>query len=255
MTNLARTTTHQPEETIPAGMGVGTDRISARGLGQVVLRLYESFNQCDVDATTACFTEDVVYEDLLLGNSTIVKSREEFRELIATHPVFVSQRACRFLGLQAPDVAVRVDGISEDVARLAIGVEWHVEFDGKPIALGRGLSFMRICPRTGLIQRAVDIAEAPWRAIGFLVAPLAQGIRELSRLSPNFASTLLLSPLLVGWSSIAGFILVFSDKRAMDNLREHVDTLADLRDSLSINRVDTLESVQSFLTGLFIALR
>jgi hypothetical protein len=253
-TDIVRTTKHQPEA-IPAAMDLDAEAVTSHGLGQVVLRLYESFNECDVDATTACFTEDVIYEDLLLGNSTIVESREDFRELIATHPVFVAQKACSVLGLQALEVAVKVDGISEDVARMAIGVEWHVEIGGEPIALGRGLSFMRICPRTGLIRRAVDIAEAPWRAVGLLMAPFARGIRELSRLRTPSTSTLLMSPLLAGWSSVAGFILVFSDRSAMDNFRKHVDTLADLRDSLSIDPLDTVESIQRFLTGFIIALK
>jgi len=253
-TSINMTTQHQADKAIPASMDLGTDTVSSHGLGQVVLRLYESFNECDVDATTACFTEDVIYEDLLLGNSTIVESREDFRELIATHPVFVTKRACAVLGLQAPEVAVKVDGISEDVARMAIGVEWHVEFGGEPIALGRGLSFMRICPRTGLIRRAVDIAEAPWRAVGLVFAPFARGIRMLSR-GTTSVTTLFLSPFLVGWSSAAGFILVFSDRSAMDNFRTRVDTLADLRDSLSLNPLESFESVQNFLIGFIMALK
>jgi len=253
MTSLASTTKHQPEA-IPAAMDLDADEVTSHGMRQVVLRLYESFNQCDVDATTACFTDDVIYEDLLLGNSTIVESREDFRELIATHPIFVGKKACSALELQPLEVAVKVDGISEDVARMVIGVEWHMEISGEPIALSRRLSFMIICPRTGLIRRAVDIAEAPWRAIGLFMAPFARGIRELSRLPTTSTSTLLMSPLLVGWSAAAGFILVFSDKSAMNSFREHVDTLDELRDSLSVDPLDTVESVQSFLTGFFIAL-
>lgn len=190
----------------------------------VIQRLYDSFNCCDADGTAECFTEDIVYEDLLLGNSTIVNSREEFRELIGTHPVFVASRVCEALRVQRLDVKVKVDNISEDMVRHTCGVSWHVEFAGEPLFLGRGLSFMEICPKTGLIQKAVDIAEAPWRAIGLFFAPLARGLREISRFVRDWSAAPVVLALL--------FALIFVDRSSLDHIRADIDQVDDFRDSL-----------------------
>lgn len=201
------------------------------GLGAIVLEMYTNFNACNGDKTAACFTEDVVYEDLLLGNSTLVESRADFRELIESHPVFVAQKTCLKLGIPPIQMEVLVDGISEDPKRHSVGVEWHVEFDGSPLPMGRGLSYMRICPRTRLIQRAVDIAEAPWRVVGLVAAPLLRGFRGLSRL----AASLLLPPVLVsstGLLAVVALGLIFLDRSSMHELREEVDTLDDIRENM-----------------------
>lgn len=198
---------------------------SGRG-AVIVQRLYDNFNLCDPDGTASCFTEDVVYEDLLLGNSTIVQSREEFRELIRAHPVFVAAQTCKTFGFSKPDLKVTVDMISEDLVRHTVGVEWHVEVNGEPLALGRGLSFMKVCPQTGLIQRATDIAEAPWRAVGLLVAPFARALRELSRNFSQVGLALVLVP--------AACIFIFLDRPWLDSLREDIDNLDNFRRELDL---------------------
>lgn len=220
------------------------------GVGCIVLQMYSSFNACDADRTAACFTEDVVYEDLLLGNSTLVESRADFRELIQTHPVFVAERFCGVLGMPPLDIAVCVDGLSEDVARHSVGVEWHVEVGGQPLAMGRGLSYMRICPRTGLIRRAVDIAEAPWRVIGLIVAPFARGIRGLSR----FVAGLLLPPLVVSSSGALTFLflgLIFMDRSSMHELRADVDQLDEFRATIDMGSGAGLLDALKSLSGLY----
>lgn len=203
----------------------------ARSLGLIVERLYERFNRCDAEGTAACFTEDVVYEDLLLGNSTLVESREDFFELIQGHPVFLVRQLCTRLSISGPHFAICIDGISEDLLQHTVGVEWHVEVDGEPLSLGRGLSFMRICPRTGLVKRAVDIAEAPWRVVGLLIAPFARGLRGLLRI----ANSLVVAPVIVsGSASLAVGLLafVFLDRQSMRNLRSSIDLLDDYRGNL-----------------------
>ncbi|CAJ1358561.1 unnamed protein product [Effrenium voratum] len=204
-------------------------------LGSVVRRLYSSFNECDADGTASCFTEDVVYEDLLLGNSTIVQSREEFLELIRTHPVFVSAKACGMLGLPPLDLQVKVDSMSEDTRRYTVGVEWHVEVGGQPLVLGRGLSFMKICRKTGLIAKATDIAEAPWRAIGLLLAPFARGIRDLSRLLRDWSFSSVITVVL--------FAMLFLDRSSLDMLRDDIDTLDDFRNQLDQSDHSGLKSM------------
>mmetsp|Transcript_101823 Transcript_101823/g.287232 ORF Transcript_101823/g.287232 Transcript_101823/m.287232 type:complete len:408 (+) Transcript_101823:41-1264(+) len=200
------------------------------GIGRIVYHLYDNFNRCDVDGTAECFTEDVVYEDLLLGNSTIVESREDFREVIGTHPVFLWRTFCTSSRLPITDIAVRVDSIAEDAARGTVGVEWHVEVDGRPLAMGRGLSFMRICSRTGLIEHAVDIAEAPWRAVGLVVAPFARGLRMAARLWTSIITPSLMVSL--GTLTLFGPLLLFLDKRTMDEIRDYVDNIDDFRGRL-----------------------
>lgn len=188
----------------------------------------------------ACLTEDVRYEDLLLGGSTLATSRDDIRELIKTHPVFLYRGACNFLGVRPPQVTIKVDGISEDPDRGSVGVEWHVEVDGDPLALGRGISFLRICPETGLISRAVDIAEAPWRVVGVIMAPFAQGIRGLSR----FGKVVFFPPLFVlacvvvavGYVNIVVSVAFF-DRSTMYEVRSAVDLLDDFRDSLDLSAV------------------
>lgn len=207
---------------------VAPTRVAYSKPGDIVLRMYENFNKCDVDGIADCFTEDVVYEDLLLGSTTIVNSRAEFRELIKAHPVFVGSRTCNAWNVNAPELAVKVDSISEDLIRGTIGVEWHVEVGGQPLTLGRGLSFMRVCPHTGLIQRAVDIAEAPWRVVGLLLAPFARGFRDFTRGLNSFGAASLATPLFIFFA----FVVTFMDKPSMDSFREDIDFLADFRDQL-----------------------
>lgn len=209
------------------------------GALSIVEQLYAGFNRCDPDMTANCFTEDVVYEDLLLGNTTIVSSREEFRELINTHPVFVGSRFCTALKIPPLDVAVRVDSIAEDTSRGTVGVEWHVEVGGQPLVLGRGLSFMRICPQTGLIRRAVDIAEAPWRAIGLFVAPFARGLRDFSRAIRDWGTISIIAMVL--------FVLLFVDRSSLDEIRTDIDSLDDFRDELDRSTFRWVQDLQRTL--------
>jgi len=226
-----------------ADVGRSVSEKEACSIGCVVEELYDMFNRCDANGTAACFVEDVVYEDLLLGSSTIVESREDFRQLIQSHPVFFACRTCEALGLPRPDVRVVVDGISEDLGRLTVGVEWHVEVNGAPLGLGRGISFFRICSTTGLIRRAVDIAEAPWRVIGLLVAPLAQALKVADRV----LSQLLVPPLVVSSAALLPvFVLfvIFLDKPTMDGLRADIDWLDDYRETLpEVSTASTAELV------------
>mmetsp|Transcript_29314 Transcript_29314/g.40864 ORF Transcript_29314/g.40864 Transcript_29314/m.40864 type:complete len:148 (+) Transcript_29314:120-563(+) len=78
----------------------------------------------------------------------------------------------KFLPFKAPDFHLVVDSVAEGWD--SVGVEWHVEVNRKPFPLGRGLTQARMCPRSGKICRVVDIAEAPWRVIGLITAPLVQ---------------------------------------------------------------------------------
>ncbi|KAL1510967.1 hypothetical protein AB1Y20_005792 [Prymnesium parvum] len=146
---------------------------------QAIKGLYRAFNARDADRVASFLTEDCVYEDLLLGPSTVCRGREAFVNALRFHPAFVSNKLFKDspFGSLFPDVVIEVDSIAEGVD--TVGVEWHVQVkrdDGKefPFPLGRGLSQAKVCVETGKIERVVDIAEAPWRIIGVALLPLIQ---------------------------------------------------------------------------------
>merc|ERR1712224_680937 len=80
----------------------------------------------------ALLADDVVYEDLLLGESTICRGKAAFSGALEWHPAFVSKK------LNLPfDLQLIVDKVACDGEK-SVGVEWHVEVDGKPFPLSRG---------------------------------------------------------------------------------------------------------------------
>ena len=71
------------------------------------------------------------------------------------------------------DLQLIVDKVACDGEK-SVGVEWHVEVDGKPFPLSRGLS-LATTNAEGKFERVVDIAEAPWRVVGLLIRPPPDG--------------------------------------------------------------------------------
>ena len=132
---------------------------------QQIRALYDAFNARDGPAVAALLADDVVYEDLLLGESTICRGKAAFSGALEWHPAFVSKK------LNLPfDLQLIVDKVACDGEK-SVGVEWHVEVDGKPFPLSRGLS-LATTNAEGKLERVVDIAEAPWRVVGLLIRPL-----------------------------------------------------------------------------------
>ena len=132
---------------------------------QQIRALYDAFNARDGPAVAALLADDVVYEDLLLGESTICRGKAAFSGALEWHPAFVSKK------LNLPfDLQLIVDKVACD-GQKSVGVEWHVEVDGKPFPLSRGLS-LATTNNEGKLERVVDIAEAPWRVVGLLIRPL-----------------------------------------------------------------------------------
>jgi len=127
--------------------------------------LYAAFNARDADAVAALLAEDVVYEDLLLGASTVCRGRDAFARALAFHPAFLAAS----LGLPMGRLELVVDAVACDGAQ-SVGVEWHVELDGRAFPLSRGLSLATL-NGAGELARVVDIAEAPWRVVGLVVRP------------------------------------------------------------------------------------
>jgi len=139
--------------------------------GEAIRGLYAAFNARNATLASEFLTDDCLYEDLLLGPATICRGRKAFENALRLHPAFVMDYMGKNMPfLDLPDLQLVVDSVAE--GDLAVGVEWHVEVNRKPFPLGRGLSQARICSKTGKIKRVVDIAEAPWRVIGLITAPL-----------------------------------------------------------------------------------
>lgn len=144
----------------------------------MITQLYEAFNERDAESVSALLSDDVLhaprrpscvsilsakwrrYEDLLLGDTTICRGKEAFRKALQWHPAFA-------FSLGRLDVVV--DRVACDGER-SVGVEWHVEWNGLPIPLGRGLSLATLDDQRKL-DRVVDICEAPWRTVGLFVRP------------------------------------------------------------------------------------
>ena len=84
---------------------------------QAIKGLYRAFNERDADAVASFLTEDCVYEDLLLGPSTVCRGREAFVNALRFHPAFLSNKLFKdnaFGGL-FPDVVIEVDSVAEGV--------------------------------------------------------------------------------------------------------------------------------------------
>lgn len=141
--------------------------------GEAVLGLYDAFNARNASAAASFLDDDCIYEDLLLGPNTICRGKEAFSNVIKFHPAFVSSALLGQIPFLSnlPALTLVVDSVAEGID--TVGVEWHVEVGTNPFPLGRGLSQAKVDPLTGKILRVVDIAEAPWRVIGILLAPVA----------------------------------------------------------------------------------
>jgi hypothetical protein len=151
--------------------------------GQAIRGLYDAFNDRNATAAASFLDDECVYEDLLLGPNTICRGKDAFTSVLKFHPAFVTSALfSQFpFAKQLPALRLCVDSVAEDIE--TVGVEWHVEVGSSPFPLGRGLSQAKINPDTGKILRVVDIAEAPWRVIGIIFAPLASVFLVLSELS------------------------------------------------------------------------
>uniref|UniRef100_A0A7S3NJ44 SnoaL-like domain-containing protein n=1 Tax=Aureoumbra lagunensis TaxID=44058 RepID=A0A7S3NJ44_9STRA len=142
-----------------------TDNEKSRTPSLVMLELYDAFNARDAYAIGELMNENAIYEDLLLGDTTVCRGKNKFIQVLNWHPAFILTK----LGFPADNLKVIVDHIACDGYQ-SCGIEWHVEFNGKQLPLGRGLSHAILDQNNKLI-RVVDICEAPWRVIGLLLRP------------------------------------------------------------------------------------
>jgi hypothetical protein len=136
-----------PEPVLSPAAAASSARVvpAARVIGPAaaIKGLYAAFNARDAEAAASFLAEDCVYEDLLLGPSTVCRGKRAFYNAIKFHPAFVSSQLFAGLPLadRLPKLELVVDSVAEGEA--AVGVEWHVEIGSAPFPLGRGLTQVR----------------------------------------------------------------------------------------------------------------
>ncbi|MBE9080260.1 nuclear transport factor 2 family protein [Romeria aff. gracilis LEGE 07310] len=113
---------------------------------QVVCALYEAINRRDVEAAIALIDEQCLYQDLNFPKPH--QGKAAVRELF--------EASCKSVPADFQFVIDQVAGEG-----LSAGMLWHVQIDGIPFPNGRGSSFYRLSPETGLIIFARDVVEPP----------------------------------------------------------------------------------------------
>jgi len=170
---LASSGAEHAEATYTPALGSRVDTtletIQLKAPKEQIRAMYNAFNARDGQAVADLLADDVVYEDLLLGEATICRGKRAFTQALEFHPAFVSKKLNLPLDLKLVVDKVACDGMH------SVGVEWHVEVDGKPFPLSRGLS-LATTNAEGKLERVVDIAEAPWRVVGLLIRPLLTAV-------------------------------------------------------------------------------
>jgi hypothetical protein len=116
---------------------------------QAIRGLYEAFNARDAARVASFLTDDCVYEDLLLGPSTVCRGKAAFLNALRFHPAFITDKLFGDLPFASalPDLTLEIDSVAEGAE--TVGVEWHVQIGDAPFPLGRGLSQARVCASTG----------------------------------------------------------------------------------------------------------
>merc|ERR1712083_654858 len=90
----------------------------------------------------------------------------------------------------------------------------------------------------GLIKRAHDIAEAPWRVVSTIMGPFTNGIRALSRPGKAMFFPPLFLLACIGLTIVFALLVVelaFLDKSTIDEVRATVDLVDDFRGSLDMS--------------------
>ncbi|XP_057954176.1 uncharacterized protein LOC131148485 isoform X2 [Malania oleifera] len=104
--------------------------VSGDSASDVVRKFYGRINAHDLASVEDLIAENCVYEDLLfprpfVGRKAILEFFKKFIDSISTDLQFV------------------IDDISDEDS-LAIGVTWHLEWQGKPFPFSKGCSFYRL---------------------------------------------------------------------------------------------------------------
>ncbi|XP_073006498.1 uncharacterized protein [Typha latifolia] len=116
---------------VPASRSTTESKVlEASTASDVVREFYDGINRRDLGAVELLVGEDCVYEDLVfsrpfVGRKAILDFFRKFTESMSTDLQFV------------------IDDISNEDT-LAIGVTWHLEWQGRPFPFSKGCSFYRL---------------------------------------------------------------------------------------------------------------
>jgi len=143
-------------------MAGGRQARTKRDSPDVVQKSFSAFHDRDLEGAGALLDDDIVYEDLIYA--------EPFRGKAAVRAHL--ERNMQKLPSGMEFVIVDTTGTSADGTRC--GTLWKVTLDGADFPFGRGSSFHRIDPATGLLVYAVDVPEP---------APTKPGNSALSAIS------------------------------------------------------------------------
>lgn len=123
---------------------------------------FEAWNRRDTDAASAVFAEDCQYDDTVFLNP--LNGKVELK---------------KHLDLCADALPSTFSFVIDNVADGGdkLGVQWHVENDGKQMPFTRGCSFYTIDKTSGLVQSGIDIVEPALFKIGG-VKVFAKSLKE-----------------------------------------------------------------------------
>jgi hypothetical protein len=114
--------------------------------GADVVRLYfQKWNERKMNDAIDLFTDDCTYEDTLYPEKFVGKDQLRFHLL-------------RVADALPASFAFVVDAVSEGEGEF-VGVQWHVENDGKPLPFTRGSSMYTLDPTRTKIKSGFDVPE------------------------------------------------------------------------------------------------
>ena len=149
-----------------------------------IRRYFAAWNVRDMDTACDCFAEDCVYDDTQYAGAF-------------TGKVALKNHLNRVADALPPTFQFCIDDIADGGD--TVGVQWHVENDGKPLPFTRGCSMYRADPSTGLLVSGFDVPEP---------APFKPGSASLLLLS--IASKLIAEPIravpLVAWVAYVSIV-------------------------------------------------
>jgi len=124
-----------------------------------VQRYFDAWNRRDMKEACAQFAEECAYEDTQYASSFVGK------EALEAHLNRVAEAL-------PPTFQFCIDDLADGGS--VVGVQWHVENQGKPLPFTRGCSMYRVDPSSGLLVSGFDVPEP---------APLKPGGAGLALLS------------------------------------------------------------------------
>jgi len=138
-------------KTLPLRAKTSSDTVESVN---IVEKYFDAWNRRDMAAAVDCFTDNCSYEDTQYAGA--FQGREELRK----HLYRVSSALPKSFKFIIDDTAV-------DNKKKKIGVQWHVENNGKPLPFTRGCSFYQLNQEGVLISSGFDVPEpAPFKPGG-----------------------------------------------------------------------------------------